>query len=104
TITIQVEDEYGNPVSNAQVQIGERYIAVDAKGLLSFEVNSDENISVSAPGFEEIISSGEEMAKRKKVTLERSELILDQDEMVPLPYMNVNRRHATGSYNVIRGE
>src|SRR5690606_13973479 len=107
TVSIQVVDEEGNLIPDAQVKIGENYIAANENGFFFFEVNEmddDALVTMSAAGFEDKSVSGSEMAGRDSISLERSKLSVIPGELVPLPYLDMERRHATGSYNVINGE
>lgn len=104
TVSLQVVDENGNPIANAEVSVGEISITVDEKGQVSFKVNSDDPVTFSAPGFDKKIIVGEDISRSTSISLEKSKLPMDPKAIIPLPYLDVDRRHATGSYNVIKGE
>src|SRR5688572_5118138 len=102
-INLKVVDEDGNPIANAEVLIGAHKVAVNSEelGSYSFGVNPGDQVTLSAPGFEKRVSSGKDIIRDQKITLERSDLYREPEDNIPLPYLSVKKRHATGSYNVI---
>lgn len=105
-ISLNVTDDNGNPVKNAQITIGNITLdeVTDERGQCSILAGPNDIVMVSSPGYERIVSSGQDLINDNKVILIKSLLFAGSDDNVPLPYMTINKRHATGSYNVLKGD
>jgi TonB-linked SusC/RagA family outer membrane protein len=106
SVSLNIVDENGNPVPDVKVMINEKIIfaATGEKGSHSFQVNPDDIVTLSAPGFESKISTGQEVIQSGVINLFRAKLFTSPDDDVKMPYMTLKKRHLTGSYNVIKGE
>lgn len=105
-ITLSLVDGSGKPITNAKVMVGTNAIKAvsNERGFYSFDVNPDDIVTLMAPGFETNVSSGRELIDNSVISLNRSGVFNTPDSDIPLPYTTVNKRHATGSYDVIEGE
>jgi TonB-linked SusC/RagA family outer membrane protein len=105
-ITVNLVDDSGNPIPNAKVMVGKNVVeAVSLEtGVYSFDVSPDDIVTLTAPGFERNVLSGRDLINNNVISLGRAELFNTADGDIPLPYTTVKKRHATGSYDVIKGE
>src|SRR5690554_12473 len=106
SVQINVVDNTGRAIADARMMIGEEFISaitVD-KGSYTVNVSPTDIITVSANGYMNNTLSGQDIINDNTVNLEQLVNLNSPDDNIPLPYMTIKRRNATGSYNVIKGE
>ena len=105
-VNMSIADNNGKIISNAKIKNGEDIIcsSTNKDGLYSFTANSDDIVTLLAPGFEIKFSSVKEIMNDNIVELNHLDLSMSLDEDIPLPYMTDKKRYLTGSYNVIEGD
>ena len=105
-VKIYITDNNGYAISDAKMMIGENFIHVvkEKDGYYEFAVNPNDIVTISAVGYITDVLSGQDVINNNNVGLERTANYSSPDDNMPLPYMTIKRRHATGSYNVIKGE
>ena len=105
SITLKLTDENGVPVPNAQVVIGEGIIQglTDESGVYSFMGYPRDFISIFAPGYENSIVLVQDVINENSIKLKKSKLFMNSNDGVSLPFQTQNKRHFTGSSNVIFG-
>lgn len=105
-VKLSVVDDNGNPVQNARIMIGKITLdnKTDENGTCSFDISSSDIITISSEGYEKKIASGQELLNNNMVVLTKPDLFMSSNDDVPLPYMTIKKRHATGSYTVINGD
>jgi TonB-linked SusC/RagA family outer membrane protein len=103
SLNLKVVDENGTPVPNAKVVIGEGIIhaVTDANGTYSFMAYPDDFITVSAQGYEKLVSPVEEIIKSNTIKLSKAKLFMTSDDEIPLPFMTLKKRFTTGSSSVL---
>ena len=104
-IALKVVDENGNPVSKAQVVIGEgvTHAETDENGTFSFKAYTDDFVSVSSSSYEKSVFLVIDLAKESTVKLIKSKLYMTSSDEVQLPFTSVKKRNMTGSTSVING-
>ncbi|WP_266362967.1 SusC/RagA family TonB-linked outer membrane protein [Tellurirhabdus rosea] len=103
-IHLKVTDEKGNPVPKAAVVVGEGrlYAETNAFGDYDFEAAPEEVVTVSTFGYDKFVSPVGEIVTRSVIELKRANLFGTFDDVVPMPFMDIKKRNATGGYNVLR--
>ena len=104
-VSLKVVDENGAPVANAQVVVGEGAIhaKTDENGAYSFMGYPDDFIAISAYGYEKSVFLVQNIIKDNTIKLIKSKLFMTLDDEISLPFITQEKRHFTGSGNVISG-
>ena len=104
-VTLQVTDESGKPMPNAQVVVGEGVIhtETDAKGMQTFQAYPTDFVTVSAPGYEKSVVLVEGLLTNSSVKLVKSMLLMTGSDDVPLPFVTLKKRKLTNSSRVLLG-
>lgn len=103
-IHLRVTDEAGNPISKAVVVIGEGriYAETNAAGEFDFQGLSDDYVTVSSHGFGKSVSLVSDIILNSTVKLKAEKMFDTADDLIPMPFMDVKKRRATGAYTVLR--
>ncbi|TNF44799.1 MAG: SusC/RagA family TonB-linked outer membrane protein, partial [Bacteroidetes bacterium] len=103
--TIKVADQSGNPISGASVVVGEGFIhtETDQQGTISFDAAAEDFITISKSGFEKTVVVANDLLTSNTVVLEQAKILLTSEDVVPLPFLNIKKRHLSGSSAVIKG-
>ena len=105
SVILNVVGEDGTAIPDAQVVVGEGIIhaVTDANGALTFQAYPDDVVTISLPGYEKSITQVSQIISNNTVRLVKSKLFMTSDDDVPLPFVTIKKRNATGSSNVITG-
>jgi TonB-linked SusC/RagA family outer membrane protein len=103
--TVKVADEAGNPVPGAAVVVGEGFIhaQTDQQGTISFNAAAEDFVTISKNGFERTVILANELVVNNTVVLVQAKILLTSEDVVPLPFMTIKKRHLSGSSAVIKG-
>jgi TonB-linked SusC/RagA family outer membrane protein len=103
--TVKVADEAGNPVPGAAVVVGEGFIhaQTDQQGTISFNAAAEDFVTISKSGFERTVILAGDLVANNTVVLVQAKILLTSEDVVPLPFMTVKKRHLAGSSAVIKG-
>ncbi len=104
TVSLKVTDENGNPIPNASVVVGEGQIHAEtnASGDFDFEALPEDFVTVSSYGYSKSVSLVSDMVTNSVVELKKAKLFATPDDVVPMPFMNIPKRLATGSYVTLK--
>lgn len=102
-VSVRIVDEDGNAVPFAEVSVGEGTLreSADADGRVRFTADARDRVTVSCEGYSSVEALVEALADSDTVTLLGKELY---EDVIPLPYMELARRHSLGNTVVIKGE
>ncbi len=102
-VSLKVTDEEGNPIPKATVVVGEGLIHAEtnAEGAFDFNALPEDFITVSSYGFSKKVAVVGELIE-DNVVLKKAKMFGTQDDLIPMPYMNLLKRKTTGAYNVFR--
>lgn len=102
-VSLKVTDEQGNPIPKATVIVGEGLIHTEtsANGGVDFKAMPEDFITVSSYGYGKKVSLIGDLIE-DNIVLKKAKLFSTNDDMIPMPYMNIQKRRATGNYNVFR--
>ncbi len=105
SVSLRVVDESADPISKAQVVVGEGVIhaETDANGMLTFTAFATDFVTISLSGYEKVVLLVQQILADKSVTLVKSKLLKTAADDVPLPFMTLKKRNLTGSGTVISG-
>jgi TonB-linked SusC/RagA family outer membrane protein len=105
-ISITVVDVKGIALPNAQVVVGEgeQYAKANQKGKITLTAGSGDNIRVVMYGYQERTFHAQTLFTQDTIRLVKLKLLSTNEDNVPLPFLNVKKRIATGSDAVIDGE
>lgn len=103
--TLKVADETGKPVPGAAVVVGEGFIhtETDHQGTISFNAAAEDFVTISKNGFERTVILANELVANNTVVLAQAKILLTSEDVVPLPFMTIKKRHLSGSSAVIKG-
>jgi TonB-linked SusC/RagA family outer membrane protein len=106
SVSLNVVDETGSPILNALLTTGKGMIhaTINETGNYTFQVDPEEIVTISAPGYIKNVSSGQKIIDDTEISLRKADLYMSPEDDVPLPYTTMKKRHATGSYTVIKGD
>lgn len=106
SVSLKVVDDNGAPVPKAKVVVGEGMIhaETDENGASAFMAYPGDFVTISATGYEKIVSLVQDLIKNNTVKLTKSKLFMTSDDNIPLPYITMKKRNITGSSNVITGD
>ncbi len=106
TVRVKVADERGNLVSGAQVVVGEGILheVTGEDGTVSFQALPADFVTVTFPGFEKQVLMARDAAARETIVLERAGLFLSSDDLVPLPFQSVKKRHLTSGSSLLTSD
>jgi TonB-linked SusC/RagA family outer membrane protein len=105
-IKITVTDAKGGALTNAQVVVGEgeQYAKANEKGEITFSAQLNDNIRVIMHGYQEQKVVTQLLLNQDTIRLNKMKLFSTIEDIIPLPFLNVKKRIATGSDVVINGE
>jgi hypothetical protein len=105
SIDLQVVDENGNPMPNAQVVVGEGVVhaVTDAQGILTFQAFPTDFVTISSSGYENAVVLVQDIVAEKTVKLSKAKLYMTSTDDVPLPFLTVKKRHLTSGSTVLTG-
>ncbi|WP_229222209.1 SusC/RagA family TonB-linked outer membrane protein [Dyadobacter endophyticus] len=103
-VSLKVTDENGNPIPNASVIVGEGQIHAEtnATGDFDFEALPGDFVTVSSYGYSKSVSLVGDIVTNSVVELKKAKLFATSDDAVPLPFMSLPKRLATGSYVTLK--
>jgi TonB-linked SusC/RagA family outer membrane protein len=104
-VTLNVIDENGTPVPNANVVVGEGIIhtQTDQKGSVMFKGYAVDLVTVTAPSFEKNVSVVSDLILKNTVTLQKAKTHMTSDDVLQLPFTTLKRRNVTGPEVAIKG-
>lgn len=99
-VTVKVTDEEGKPIPKASIIVGEGQIHAETNesGDFEFKALPEDFITVSSYGYSKSVSLVGDVVKNSVIELKRTKLFATPDDAVPMPFMNLPKRLATGSY------
>ncbi|MCE6992800.1 SusC/RagA family TonB-linked outer membrane protein [Dyadobacter sp. CY323] len=102
-VNLRVTDEQGNPVPKATVVVGEGLIHAETNetGAFDFKALPEDFITVSSYGYSKSVSLVGELVDNN-IVLKKAKLYMTPDDDIPMPFLNMPKRRATGNYNVFR--
>ncbi|MBV5315149.1 MAG: SusC/RagA family TonB-linked outer membrane protein [Prolixibacteraceae bacterium] len=102
-VTIKVTDETGNPISNAQVVVGEGLIhaQTDINGAFTFKGFPDDFVSVVTAGYDKSTLLVDQLLTDNTIKLKKSKLQMNSEDDVPLPFATKKKRFVTGNTSVV---
>jgi TonB-linked SusC/RagA family outer membrane protein len=102
-VNLKVTDEAGNPIPKAVVVVGEGLIHAETNdnGGFEFKALPEDFVTVTSYGYGKKVSLVGDLIE-DNIVLKKAKLFATSDDVVPMPYMNIQKRNATGSYNVFR--
>jgi TonB-linked SusC/RagA family outer membrane protein len=102
-VNLKVTDEEGNPIPKATIVVGEGLIHAETNdvGVFDFKALPEDFVTVSSYGYNKKVSLVGDLID-DNIVLKKAKLFMTQDDIVPMPYLNLKKRNATGSYNVYR--
>jgi len=105
-VDLQVTDQDGNAIPNAEIVVGEGvlHLTTDVNGKVTFSALPDDNVSVNFPGYEKQSTDAKQLTENNLITLTHSKLFMTSDDMVPLPFANLNKRQLVTGSNVVNGK
>ncbi len=103
---ISVTDESGKPIPFAQVVVGEgeNHLKTDNQGNVTIEAVKFDFLKFSVPGFEDKIVVADNIAGVSTISLKKMLLFASKQDVLPLPYLDLNKRGITGSTLIISGK
>jgi hypothetical protein len=104
-MSLKVTDQQGNAVPEALVVVGEGFLhmVTDEQGVAAFKAAMDDFITISKNEFEKTVVVAKTLVTNQSVTLTHAKLLLTSDDIIPLPFMSIKKRHLSGSSAVIKG-
>ena len=104
-VVLKVVDEEGNPLSKAQVVIGEGVIhaQTDDNGSLSIKGYPDDFVTISKSAYEKKVVLVLDIVNSNTISLVKSKIYATSSDNVPLPFTTIKRRNMTGSTTLIPG-
>ncbi|MDP4226396.1 MAG: TonB-dependent receptor plug domain-containing protein, partial [Bacteroidota bacterium] len=105
-VSLVVVDPAGNPISNANIVVGEGIIhtETDAQGVSNFRAFLSDMVTITSRGYEKEVTTVGQVLKNKTIQLHKAKLFMTSDDNVPLPFMTMKKRFITGSESVIDGD
>lgn len=103
-VTVKVTDEEGKPIPNASIVVGEGQIHAETNesGDFEFKALPEDFVTVSSYGYSKSVSLVGDIAKNSVVELKKAKLFSTPDDAVPMPFMSIPKRLATGSYVTLK--
>jgi len=103
TVNLKVTDEMGNPIPKATVVVGEGIIHAETNdtGAFDFQALPEDFVTVSSYGYSKSVSLVGSIIENN-IVLKKAKTFMTSDDIVPMPFMNIKKRQATGGYNVFR--
>lgn len=106
SVKFSVVDASGNPVSGAEVSVGEgrsHYIS-DSEGRVGIKCSVKELVNVSASGFRSVTIRAGVLVDSDSVVLVPDILFAGNEDDIELPYTTLKKRFTVGSSVTISGE
>ncbi|WP_353720996.1 carboxypeptidase regulatory-like domain-containing protein [Dyadobacter sp. 676] len=103
-VSLKVTDENGNPIPNASIVVGEGQIHAETNenGDFNFEALPEDFVTVSSYGYSKSVSLVGDIVTDGVVELKKAKLFATPDDAIPMPFMNIPKRLATGSYVTLK--
>lgn len=104
-VTIEVTDENGVPLPDAEIVIGEgvQHLETDANGKVNFSALPEDNVSINVSGYQRSNALVNELKNNGQIALVKSKMFMTSEDMVPLPFASLPKRQLVGSSTVISG-
>jgi len=104
-ITLKVTDPDGNVIPDASVVVGEGFVHTETnqQGECTFKASPEDFVTVTCPGYEKNVILAGDLSSNPVIILALSKLYMTSDDVVPLPFMSLNKRQMTGSASLIKG-
>jgi TonB-linked SusC/RagA family outer membrane protein len=105
-INLTITDEDGNPLSNVKIVIGEgeKYLHANKLGVIAFDTQLTDFVKVSSPGFQERSVLAQTLLSESSLKLKKLKLFTTDNDVIPLPFLDIKKRNTTGSTTVLTGE
>lgn len=106
TVSLQLTDYLGFPINNVKITIDNKVIktATVEEGEYHFIVKPEDIVTLTAPGYNKIVTTGQNILQNNSINFEKSEAFAILEDEIPLPIINVKKSLTTGSYTTIKGE
>ncbi len=105
-LSVRLTDRNNLPVKAGLVSSanGKILARADRNGLATFTAATHEEIRVSAPGYRHQTVSADHLSRTKSVALSEEEPVSKDNELIGLPYLQLERKRVTGSVYKLDGE
>lgn len=102
---LKVTDTEGNAIPTAMVVVGEGVIHIEtnSNGEASFKATAEEFVTVSKAGYEKNVVMATDLTANPVMVLQQAKQFMTAEDVIPLPFMSMKKRHITGSSYVIKG-
>ncbi len=105
SVNVNILDEQDLPIANAMITTAGVVTGfTGAKGVFPLEAVSSDKVLISKNGYADLYVTVEELLKNPVVYLESESLFLSSADIIPMPFMNIKKRHSTSSAYLINSE
>lgn len=104
-VTFTVVKEDGSPIPNANVVVGEgfQHLTTGMNGEVSFKAYASDVVTITCPFFEKNVDMVMNILNSPTITLLHAKTHATSDDIIPLPFTSLKKRHLTGPETVVKG-
>ncbi|MDQ6477947.1 SusC/RagA family TonB-linked outer membrane protein [Dyadobacter sp. LHD-138] len=104
TVNLKVTDEKGDPIPEAMIIVGEGtiYAQTNASGDFDFEALPEDFVSISSYGYSKSVFLVNDIITNSVITLKKAKPFATSEDVIPMPFMDIKKRFATGSYQTLK--
>jgi TonB-linked SusC/RagA family outer membrane protein len=105
-ITVVVKSDKGKVLPDVQVIVdeGTQHLLTGNDGKVQFESHPGALVTFYKQGFARNSKLAGELQSAEEITLTTAELLASEEDVIPLPFNNILKRHSVGSSIVLTGD